>query len=56
MTMKETTIYEAGESVTIRAVRTDMAATVLGQEGSLVTVRVDATGQIVNVPADVLYR
>lgn len=55
--MKDTTIiYEAGESVTMRAVRNDIAATVLGQEGSLVSVRVDATGQIVNVPVGVLYR
>lgn len=54
--MKETATYEAGESVTIRAVRTDITATVLVQEGFLVAVRVDATGQIVNVPAHVLYR
>lgn len=49
-------MYEAGERVTLQAVRADIAATVLGQEGSMVTVRVDGTGQIVKVPVEVLYR
>jgi hypothetical protein len=53
--MNDTT-YEAGERVALKAVRNDLAVTVLGQEGSLVTVRVEGTGQIVKVPAGVLYR
>jgi len=54
--MDESNVYQAGEIVTMRAVRNDIAVAVLGQEGSLVAVRVEATGQVVRVPVEVLYR
>lgn len=54
--MSDNTTYAAGEHVRVRAVRRDIPATVIEQEGSLIAVRVDATGQIVAVPAGVVYR
>lgn len=54
--MKEADSYVAGEQVVLRAVRRDIAATVVEHEGDLVSVRVDGTGQVVRVPAGVVYR
>jgi hypothetical protein len=54
--MKETDSYKAGEQVVLRAVRTDIVATVVEHEGDLVSVRIDGSGQVVSVPAGVIYR
>lgn len=54
--MKEADSYKAGEQVVLRAVRKDIAATVVEHEGDLVSVRVHGSGQVVSVPAGVIYR
>ena len=48
--------FEPGEMVGVRAVREDLQATVVRQEGDLVVVRMTGSNQEVRVPAAVLYR